>query len=214
MEYTIYELLFFLFCYSFIGWCGETLFVAVRRGHFHNRGVFGVPFSLSYGIMMDLLILVLPTLKDRYLLQVVAYMVITSACAQLAGEFSNRMTKAVLWEQEEHSVYAGKGRGFLDVLGMSAVAVVAMLLIQPMLFFLTQMIPVLILKIIVFVLMAVVILDFIAVEYAVHRKPLPEIPWKVLAPAKLITKTPARIQKKPGSRRALKGTFSDPNQPK
>lgn len=34
MEYTIYELLFFLFCYSFIGWCGETLFVAVRRGHF------------------------------------------------------------------------------------------------------------------------------------------------------------------------------------
>ena len=103
MEYTIYELLFFLFCYSFIGWCGETLFVAVRRGHFHNRGVFGVPFSLSYGIMMDLLILVLPTLKDRYLLQVVAYMVITSACAQLAGEFSNRMTKAVLWEQEEDS---------------------------------------------------------------------------------------------------------------
>lgn len=174
MEYTIYELLFFLFCYSFIGWCGETLFVAVRRGHFHNRGVFGVPFSLSYGIMMDLLILVLPTLKDRYLLQVVAYMVITSACAQLAGEFSNRMTKAVLWEQEEHSVYAGKGRGFLDVLGMSAVAVVAMLLIQPMLFFLTQIIPVLVLKIIVFVLMAVVILDFIAVEYAVHRKPLPE----------------------------------------
>ena len=174
MEYTIYELLFFLFCYSFIGWCGETLFVAVRTGHFHNRGVFGVPFSLSYGIMMDLLILVLPTLKDRYLLQVVAYMVITSACAQLAGEFSNRMTKAVLWEQEEHSVYAGKGRGFLDVLGMSAVAVVAMLLIQPMLFFLTQIIPVLALKIIVFVLMAVVILDFIAVEYAVHRKPLPE----------------------------------------
>ena len=173
MEYTIYELLFFLFCYSFIGWCGETLFVAVRRGHFHNRGVFGVPFSLSYGIMMDLLILVLPTLKDRYLLQVVAYMVITSACAQLAGEFSNRMTKAVLWKQEEHSVYAGKGRGFLDVLGMSAAAVVAMLLIQPMLFFLTQIIPVLILKIIVFVLMAVVILDFIAVEYAVHRKPLP-----------------------------------------
>ena len=100
MEYTIYELLFFLFCYSFIGWCGETLFVAVRRGHFHNRGVFGVPFSLSYGIMMDLLILVLPTLKDRYLLQVVAYMVITSACVQLAGEFSNRMTKAVLWEHE------------------------------------------------------------------------------------------------------------------
>ena len=167
MEYTIYELLFFLFCYSFIGWCGETLFVAVRTGHFHNRGVFGVPFSLSYGIMMDLLILVLPTLKDRYLLQAVAYMVITSACAQLAGEFSNRMTKAVLWEQEEHSVYAGRGRAFLDVLGMSAVAVVAMLLIQPMLFFLTQMIPVLILKIIVFVLMAVVILDFIAVEYAV-----------------------------------------------
>lgn len=70
------------------------------------------------------------------------------------------MTKAVLWEQEEHSVYAGKGRGFLDVLGMSAVAVVAMLLIQPMLFFLTQIIPVLVLKIIVFVLMAVVILDF------------------------------------------------------
>ena len=65
--------------------------------------------------MMDLLILVLPTLKDRYLLQGVAYIVITSACAQLAGEFSNRMTKAVLWKQEEHSVYAGKGLSLIHI---------------------------------------------------------------------------------------------------
>lgn len=174
MEYSIYEMLFFLFCYSFVGWCGEVLFVAIRTGHFHNRGVFGVPFSLSYGIAMDLLILVLPTLKGRFLLQAVAYMVITSACAQLAGEFSDRMTKAVLWDQENHSVYAGRGKAFLDVLGMSAAALVAMLLLQPMLFFLTQLIPVLILKIIVIALAAVVLTDFAAVEYAVHKKSLPE----------------------------------------
>lgn len=174
MEYTFYELLFFLFCYSFIGWCGETLIVALRTGHFHNRGVFGVPFSFSYGISMDLLILVLPTLKYHLLLQLIAYIVITSACVQLAGEFSNRMTKAVLWEQEKHSVYSGTGKGLVGALVMGAIALVAMLLIQPMLFFLTQLIPALILKIVVYVLAAVVLIDFIAVEYAVHKKPIPE----------------------------------------
>ena len=49
MEYTIYELLFFLFFYSLLGWCVEVAYMAVRTGRFCNRGFFNMPLSLSYG---------------------------------------------------------------------------------------------------------------------------------------------------------------------
>ena len=54
MEYGMLELLFFLIVYSFLGWCMEVLYMAVRTGKFCNRGVFNLPFCLSYGIAMDI----------------------------------------------------------------------------------------------------------------------------------------------------------------
>ena len=104
MEYSVYELLFFLFCYSFLGWCMETGYMAVRTGKFLNRGFFNLPLCLSYGFTMDLLLLVIPTLEGAYVIQFIAFMVIVSAGAQLADEMSVRVTGKRLWENEAHSI--------------------------------------------------------------------------------------------------------------
>ena len=101
MDYSIFELLFFLFIYSFLGWCLEVLYMAVQTGRFCNRGVLNLPLSLSYGIAAVLLILIQPTLREHWLFQPVAYMVITSAVAQLASEVSYRLTGKKLWNQDE-----------------------------------------------------------------------------------------------------------------
>ncbi|MCC8163312.1 MAG: putative ABC transporter permease [Lachnospiraceae bacterium] len=163
MNYRIYELLFFLFCYSFLGWCAEVIFMAARTGRFTNRGLFNVPFSLSYGVAMDILLLLQPTMAGNYLLLAVIYVVITSAVAQIAGEITWRVTKTRLWELDEKSLYAGRLRGFFSAVFLALCALVAMLLIQPLLFFLVKIIPKLVLRIVTLDLSALALVDFITV---------------------------------------------------
>lgn len=174
MEYTIYELLFFLFCYSFLGWCMEVAYMAVRTGRFCNRGFFNLPLCLSYGSAMDLLLLVLPTLKGAYLLQMIVCMVVTSACAQMADEISVRLTGKRLWENEGHSVYSGKFMGFVYALFLSGAAVIVLLLVHPVLFLLCNMIPSLVLKIAVFAVLILLVMDMITILYTVKKRPLME----------------------------------------
>jgi len=174
MEYGIFELLFFLFCYSFLGWCAEVLYMAVKTGRFCNRGILNFPLTLTYGVAMDLLLLVMPTLEERYFLQFVGYMVITSACAQIASEVSVRLTGQSLWQQEMRSLYSGRGRGFVTALVLSGLAAVTMELIHPMLFLLCQMIPKLLLQVVMAVLLVLLVLDMSSVLYTVRKQPVPE----------------------------------------
>lgn len=174
MEYSIYELLFFLFVYSFLGWCIEVAYMAVKTGKFCNRGFFNLPVSLSYGIAIDLLLLITPTLEGRWLFLAVSYMVITSACAQLANEISVRVTGEQLWEQEKRSVYFGKWRGLAYALFLSAAAMVIILLVHPVVFLLCEMLPDTALKIIVLAVAALLLVDFGAILYTVKKHPILE----------------------------------------
>lgn len=174
MEYTICELLFFLFCYSFLGWCMEVAYMAVRTGRFCNRGFFNLPLCLSYGISIDLLLLVVPTLEGRWFFQIIAYMVITSVCAQMADEVSVRVTKRRLWEQEERSVYFGRLGGFAAALAMSAAALVVILLVHPVVFVLCKMLPEIVLRILTLAILTLLFLDFGAVLYTAKKRPVPE----------------------------------------
>lgn len=172
MEYSMYELLFFLFCYSFLGWCMEVAYMAVRTGRFCNRGVFNLPLCLSYGITMDLLIVVIPTLEGAYGFQFVAFVVIVSAGAQLADEVSVRMTGRRMWENEAHSIYSGRKLGIVYTLTMSAAALVVLLLIHPVLYLGYQMLPALLRKLFLLVLLGLLLADGIVTLYTIRRRPL------------------------------------------
>lgn len=174
MEYTIYELLFFLFVYSFLGWCMEVAYMAIRTGKFCNRGLFNLPLSLSYGAAIDLLLLITPTLEGRWFFQAVAYMVITSVCAQMADEVSVRVTGGRLWEQEKRSVYFGRWQGFFEALLLSVMALIVILLIHPVVFLLCKMIPGLALRIITLTILALLFLDFAVVFYTGKKRPVLE----------------------------------------
>lgn len=174
MEYTIYELLFFLFFYSLLGWCMEVAYMAVRTGRFCNRGFFNLPLSLSCGFAMDLLIVLMPTLEGAWFLQAVALMVISSVSAQLADEVSERVTGQRLWEQEERFLFAGKRLGFAHTLVLSGIALLILLLVHPVVYLLCQMLPATVLKIMVTALLVLVAVDFFAVLYAMKKIALPE----------------------------------------
>lgn len=174
MDYNMIELMFFLLCYSFLGWCVEVAYMAVRTGRFCNRGFFNLPLCLSYGFTMDLLIVVIPTLQGAYVIQFIAFMVIVSAGAQLADEVSVRVTGRRLWENERHSIYSGQKLGLAYTLVLSAVALVVLLLIHPVLYVGCQMIPKVLLRVLVFLLLALLLADGFVTLYTVRKRPMLE----------------------------------------
>jgi uncharacterized membrane protein len=50
LVYSVYELLWLFFMYSFLGWVLETTSAAIRQKHWVNRGLVNLPFCILYGI--------------------------------------------------------------------------------------------------------------------------------------------------------------------
>ena len=49
MQYTLYELFWLYFLYSFLGWCAEVALAAIARKKFINRGFVTGPLCPIYG---------------------------------------------------------------------------------------------------------------------------------------------------------------------
>ncbi len=88
MQYTYTELVSYLFLYGFIGWGLEAAYVSVKERRFSNRGFFNLPICPEYGVMMDILIILLPTLGTHYILQFLACLMVVSVVEYLSGVLS------------------------------------------------------------------------------------------------------------------------------
>ena len=93
MTYTIWDLLAFFLIYSFFGWVIEVGVMAIKERRFCNRGFLNLPVCLTYGISLDILILIFPTWRGNLLIQAVAVMAVTSAVEVLAGFMVKRIWK-------------------------------------------------------------------------------------------------------------------------
>ena len=56
ISYTIFDLLFYLLLYAFLGWCVEVFCAAVKNGRFVNRGFLNLPLNMPCGIAAALLL--------------------------------------------------------------------------------------------------------------------------------------------------------------
>ena len=86
----------YLLIYSFLGWCTEVLYYAVTRQQFCNRGFLTLPFLLSYGVAFDLMILTLPALAGRYVVQFLFTMAILSVAESFADHMNRQGAKGAL----------------------------------------------------------------------------------------------------------------------
>ena len=69
ISYTIFDLLFYLLLYAFLGWCVEVFCAAVKNGRFVNRGFLNLPLNMPCGIAAALLLPVLGTMNHKTVLQ-------------------------------------------------------------------------------------------------------------------------------------------------
>ena len=85
MVYTWVQMGWIVLVYSFLGWCCEVAFAALKTGKFVNRGFLNGPVCPIYGFGVLSVVLVLEPVKDNLLLLFFGSMVFTSLLEFLAG---------------------------------------------------------------------------------------------------------------------------------
>ena len=98
MSYTWYEMGWIVLIYSFLGWCAEVAFAAVRHGRFVNRGFLNGPVCPIYGYGVLCVLLILEPAKDNLLLLFFGSMFFTSAIEFLVGFLMEQLFHDKWWD--------------------------------------------------------------------------------------------------------------------
>ena len=170
MDYTWFELVLFFMIYSFLGWAAEVLFTSLKTGHFCNRGFLTGPWCLAYGLAMDIILVVMDTLAQHYVLQYVFCVITASLFAYISGAVTEKITSWKLWDYELEFIFAGNKRGILFSLVLGGAAMLLALVVHPALFFLLSIVPDTILKVVSLVLLIIVLLDVMTIGIAAHYR--------------------------------------------
>lgn len=170
MIYSWLELIFYFFVYSFLGWLLEVGFFAIKDGKFYNRGLLNMPLILSYGISMDLLIILMPATENNYIFKFVVVLVVMSVTSFITAAASKHMSKVALWPYESYNLFSGNKRSWLFGILVAGIYLVVLEIFQPVLFMIGQMMPWLMMLIICAILGLMVILDYITIFYAIHKR--------------------------------------------
>ena len=64
MNEALFQLISYFFIYSFLGWCMEIAYAALKKKHFYNRGVLNGPLCPVYGIGMILILTFFSSLRE------------------------------------------------------------------------------------------------------------------------------------------------------
>lgn len=174
MEYTYLDLCCYLFIYSFIGWLIEVLFVSIKDREIRNRGFFSLPFCLSYGIIMDLLIVLASTMENNLVMEYLAALAISSAVTYLSGGLSRRLSHTQMWDYQENNLFAGNKKSFVWGLVQGALFLTAYLLMHPLFYIIVSYIPVIVKLIACIVIGVMLLFDFIIMLGAVRKRWSPE----------------------------------------
>ncbi len=102
MNYTWYEMGWIVLIYSFLGWCAEVAFAAVRHGRFVNRGFLNGPVCPIYGYGVLCVLLILEPVKDNLLLLFFGSMFFTSAIEFLVGFIMEQLFHDKWWDYSDN----------------------------------------------------------------------------------------------------------------
>ena len=100
--YSFGQMVWIVLVYSFLGWCCEVAFAAVRRGIFVNRGFLNGPVCPIYGFGVLIVLLVLEPVKENLALLFFGSMVLTSALEFFIGFIMEQFFHDKWWDYSEN----------------------------------------------------------------------------------------------------------------
>lgn len=102
MRYSGYEMLWFFFVSSFVGWCAEVIVAAVKKHKFINRGFVSGPLCPIYGAAAVTFAVFLPELKENLFFLFLGGMILASFIEYFTGRMLERIFHRKWWD------YSGK----------------------------------------------------------------------------------------------------------
>ena len=153
-------LIYLFIIYSFLGWVFETAVAAIKRKRFVNRGIINGPFCVIYGISAVAITVILRDLNGFWLL--FGSMIVATFIEWTGGHIIEKMYHERWWD---YSNFKFNFDGYI-CLGASAIWAVMGFAMKTWInrFFLDvyKLIPVYIMEIIVWILLAVIFIDGLA----------------------------------------------------
>lgn len=159
MQYTGYELLWFFFIYSFIGWVLEVAYAACNKKHFANRGFLNGPVCPMYGCGMVFLLVFFSGLLHNLFFLFLGSMVVTTLLELLTGMLMEKLYGRKWWDYSEYKYNIGGYVCLQFSLVWAIGAVVFQCWIQPFIVQALQLIPELVGRIFLIALSACLVCD-------------------------------------------------------
>jgi len=93
----MYKYLLYFLIFSFLGWCAEVIYCAVKSGTLVNRGLARGPICPIYGVGMCMSVLLLGSVKSFILLALLS-MAVATLVELTIGYVSHRILGHRLWD--------------------------------------------------------------------------------------------------------------------
>lgn len=167
MDYSLSDLLFYLMLYSFAGWAVGVACLAISVRRFVNRGLLNLPFDLSEGFTAVILLMILPTMEGKLLLQAITTWVVVFVMDEITQQFlfsvSRRSSMAHAWERD-----LPRGLAWMLRTVEALFYLAVYLLVHPFVYLFVTWLPDLLVTIVALVLTALVVADYIGVRHALR----------------------------------------------
>ncbi len=167
MAYSLYDILWFILIYSFIGWCLEILFAAISKRKFMNRGLLNGPFCPLYGCIMVFVLIFFQGLKEHPVFFLTACTVTVGIMEFAAGAVMEKIFKRKWWD---YSDYKYNLSGYVSIpftLLWGVGAMLAVRFLQPLLVSFVNMIPSLVGHVILIAAGAIILCDIVVTVSAI-----------------------------------------------
>ncbi len=103
----LYQLSLYFFVYSFLGWCTEVSYAAVKQHHFVNRGFLNGPVCPIYGFGVTIVIYFLTPLKDNWILLYIFSVVLVTFLEGITGWIMDIVFHNKWWDYSDQPFNIG-----------------------------------------------------------------------------------------------------------
>ena len=107
MRYGIYELILYFFLYSFLGWCAEIAYAAVRHKKLMNRGFLNGPLCPVYGFGMVLVLIFFGPELDSFVFLAIGCGAVAVVLEFFTGALMEKVFHCKWWDYSEYKSNLG-----------------------------------------------------------------------------------------------------------
>jgi uncharacterized membrane protein len=156
------DLLWYLFIYSFFGWCTEVIYAATTAHKFVNRGFLNGPYCPIYGIGVIIVLFVLEPLKNNIFFVFIGSILITSIIELMTGILLKEIFHQKWWDYSDRLFNIGGYICLLFSLGWGLACLVVVDKIHPLISTFISWIPETASKVLLVLIACLFVIDLLA----------------------------------------------------